>query len=78
MNPARGLRATLCPAAARPVELGVQGDRRVDQGLLGGLLAEPALAADRADRPPSGWHYSWTAAGDVLTAIVGAMVALLG
>ncbi|MFF7530304.1 DUF2254 domain-containing protein [Streptomyces bobili] len=46
--------------------------------VLGVLLAELALAADRTDWPPSGWHYSATTAGDVLTAIVGAMVALLG
>ncbi|WP_454314889.1 DUF2254 domain-containing protein [Streptomyces phaeoluteigriseus] len=46
--------------------------------VLGTLLAELALTADRTNRPPSGWHYSATTAGDVLTAIVGAMVALLG
>ncbi|MFE9740590.1 DUF2254 domain-containing protein [Streptomyces sp. NPDC006477] len=46
--------------------------------VLGALLAELALAADSADRPPSGWHYSATTASGVLTAIVGAMVALLG
>ncbi|MFI0084777.1 DUF2254 family protein [Streptomyces bobili] len=46
--------------------------------VLGVLLAELALAVDRTDWPPSGWHYSATTAGDVLTAIVGAMVALLG
>ncbi|MGW2013756.1 DUF2254 domain-containing protein [Streptomyces sp. NPDC001927] len=46
--------------------------------VLGALLAELALAVDRADRPPSGWHYSATTASGVLTAIVGAMVALLG
>ncbi|OKJ66319.1 DUF2254 domain-containing protein [Streptomyces sp. CB02261] len=46
--------------------------------VLGALLAELALAADGADRPPSGWHYSATTASGVLTAIVGAMVALLG
>ncbi|MFD3726302.1 DUF2254 domain-containing protein [Streptomyces sp. NPDC058671] len=46
--------------------------------VLGALLAELALAADAADWPPSGWHYSATTASDVLTAIVGAMVALLG
>ncbi|MEU7297960.1 DUF2254 domain-containing protein [Streptomyces exfoliatus] len=46
--------------------------------VLGALLAELALAADSAGRPPSGWHYSATTASDVLTAIVGAMVALLG
>ncbi|MEU8675438.1 DUF2254 domain-containing protein [Streptomyces sp. NPDC048560] len=46
--------------------------------VLGILLAELALTADSADWPPSGWHYSTTTASDVLTAIVGAMVALLG
>ncbi|MFD4319102.1 DUF2254 domain-containing protein [Streptomyces sp. NPDC058548] len=45
--------------------------------VLGVLLAELALAADRAGRP-SGWHYSATTASGVLAAIVGAMVALLG
>ncbi|MFD7324137.1 DUF2254 domain-containing protein [Streptomyces sp. NPDC059875] len=45
--------------------------------VLGALLAELALAADGADWP-SGWHYSATTASGVLTAIVGAMVALLG
>ncbi|MFF7178596.1 DUF2254 family protein [Streptomyces sp. NPDC008121] len=46
--------------------------------VLGALLAEVALAVDGADWPPSGWRYSATTASDVLTAIVGAMVALLG
>ncbi|MFI9769565.1 DUF2254 domain-containing protein [Streptomyces sp. NPDC052415] len=46
--------------------------------VLGVLLAELALAADGADWPPSGWNYSATTASGVLTAIVGAMVALLG
>lgn len=46
--------------------------------VLGVLLAEAALAADSANWPPSGWHYSATTASGVLTAIVGAMVALLG
>ncbi|MFF9909165.1 DUF2254 domain-containing protein [Streptomyces sp. NPDC013457] len=46
--------------------------------VLGVLLAELALAADRTDWPPSGWHYSATTASGVLSAIVGAMVALLG
>ncbi|MFG2872592.1 DUF2254 domain-containing protein [Streptomyces sp. NPDC048338] len=46
--------------------------------LLGVVLAELALAADSADWPPSGWHYSATTASGVLAAIVGAMVALLG
>ncbi|CAM5643292.1 hypothetical protein GCM10010222_58980 [Streptomyces tanashiensis] len=46
--------------------------------VLGVLLAELALVADSTDRPPSGWHYSATTASGVLSAIVGAMVALLG
>ncbi|MFF5714991.1 DUF2254 domain-containing protein [Streptomyces sp. NPDC012756] len=45
--------------------------------VLGGLLAELALATEGTDWP-SGWHYSATTASGVLTAIVGAMVALLG
>ncbi|MGV9454579.1 DUF2254 domain-containing protein [Streptomyces sp. NPDC003635] len=46
--------------------------------VLGVLLAELALAADEAEWMPGGWHYSATTASGVLTAIVGAMVALLG
>ncbi|MFJ2234777.1 DUF2254 domain-containing protein [Streptomyces sp. NPDC087859] len=46
--------------------------------VLGGTLAEWAVAADGTGWPPSGWHYSATTASGVLTAIVGAMVALLG
>ncbi|MFB7370735.1 DUF2254 domain-containing protein [Streptomyces sp. NPDC056222] len=46
--------------------------------VLGVLLAELALTADSTDWPPSGWHYSATTASGVLSAIVGAMVALLG
>lgn len=46
--------------------------------VLGVLLAEVAIAADGEDWPPSGWRYSSTTASGVLTAIVGAMVALLG
>ncbi|MEV5974739.1 DUF2254 domain-containing protein [Streptomyces sp. NPDC051921] len=46
--------------------------------VVGVLLAELALAVDNADWQPSGWHYSATTASDVLSAIVGAMVALLG
>lgn len=46
--------------------------------VLGVLLAELALAADNAEWMPGGWHYSATTASGVLTAIVGAMVALLG
>lgn len=45
---------------------------------LGVILAECAVAADGADWPPSGWRYSATTASGVLSAIVGAMVALLG
>lgn len=45
---------------------------------LGVILAECAIAADGADWPPSGWRYSATTASGVLSAIVGAMVALLG
>ncbi|WP_078613483.1 DUF2254 domain-containing protein [Streptomyces katrae] len=46
--------------------------------VFGVLLAEIAIAADGEDWPPSGWRYSSTTASGVLTAIVGAMVALLG
>ncbi|MFJ6423875.1 DUF2254 domain-containing protein [Streptomyces hydrogenans] len=46
--------------------------------VLGALLAELALTVDSTDWPPSGWHYSATTASGVLSAIVGAMVALLG
>ncbi|MGW8766343.1 DUF2254 domain-containing protein [Streptomyces sp. NPDC055815] len=46
--------------------------------VLGVLLAELALTADDSDWIPSGWHYSATTASGVLSAIVGAMVALLG
>ncbi|MFI1396373.1 DUF2254 domain-containing protein [Streptomyces sp. NPDC020681] len=46
--------------------------------VLGVILAECAIAADGADWPPSGWRYSATTASGVLSAIVGAMVALLG
>ncbi|MEV6394621.1 DUF2254 domain-containing protein [Streptomyces sp. NPDC051907] len=46
--------------------------------VLGVTLAECAIAADRADWPPSVWRYSATTASGVLSAIVGAMVALLG
>ncbi|MEY2270108.1 DUF2254 domain-containing protein [Streptomyces virginiae] len=46
--------------------------------VLGVLLAELAITADGDDWPPSGWRYSSTTASGVLTAIVGAMVALLG
>lgn len=46
--------------------------------ILGVFLAECAIAADRADWQPNGWRYSATTASGVLSAIVGAMVALLG
>jgi uncharacterized membrane protein len=44
----------------------------------GALLAQAAIWADRSVRVPSGWTYSASTASGVLTAIVGAMVALLG
>ncbi|MFE2015848.1 DUF2254 domain-containing protein [Streptomyces sp. NPDC059491] len=46
--------------------------------LLGILLAELALSVDGTDWLPGDWRYSATTASGVLTAIVGAMVALLG
>lgn len=46
--------------------------------VLGVVLAECAISADNDDWPPSGWRYSATTASGVLSAIVGAMVALLG
>ncbi|QJY47982.1 DUF2254 domain-containing protein [Pseudonocardia broussonetiae] len=46
--------------------------------LLGVVLAQVALAVDDAVRLPTGWTYSAATASGVLTAIVGAMVALLG
>ncbi|MER6997197.1 DUF2254 domain-containing protein [Streptomyces sp. NPDC000410] len=46
--------------------------------VLGVLLAEGALAAEEADWRPGGWQYSATTASSVLSAIVGAMVSLLG
>ncbi|MFF2573705.1 DUF2254 domain-containing protein [Streptomyces sp. NPDC058084] len=45
--------------------------------VLGVLLAELALLTEGTNWP-GGWHYSATTASGVLTAIVGAMVALLG
>ncbi|MFJ9811067.1 DUF2254 domain-containing protein [Streptomyces sp. NPDC101158] len=45
--------------------------------VLGVLLAELALLTEDTNWP-GGWHYSATTASGVLTAIVGAMVALLG
>ncbi|MEV6329187.1 DUF2254 domain-containing protein [Streptomyces sp. NPDC051909] len=46
--------------------------------VLGTLLAELALTADDTKWLPGDWNYSATTASGVLTAIVGAMVALLG
>jgi uncharacterized membrane protein len=46
--------------------------------VLGGLLAQAALWVDGAVRLPPEWNYSASTASGVLTAIVGAMVALLG
>ncbi|MFF4230649.1 DUF2254 domain-containing protein [Streptomyces sp. NPDC001820] len=46
--------------------------------VLGVLLAEYAVAADVSDWLPATWRYSATTASGVLSAIVGAMVALLG
>jgi uncharacterized membrane protein len=47
-------------------------------GLLGTVLAQVALVVDDAVRLPPGWNYSGSTASGVLTAIVGAMVALIG
>ena len=47
-------------------------------GLLGTVLAQVALLVDGAVRLPSAWNYSGSTASGVLTAIVGAMVALIG
>ncbi len=44
----------------------------------GALLGEVALALDDTVGIPTGWRYTATTATGVLTAIVGAMVALLG
>ncbi|GAA3080118.1 DUF2254 domain-containing protein [Pseudonocardia yunnanensis] len=44
----------------------------------GALLAQAAILADSSLRVPPGWTYSASTASGVLTAIVGAMVALLG
>lgn len=46
--------------------------------VLGVILAEWAVAADVTGWLPETWRYSATTASGVLTAIVGAMVALLG
>ncbi len=47
-------------------------------GLLGTVLAQVALLVDGAVRLPSAWNYSASTASGVLTAIVGAMIALIG
>src|SRR3954465_15379949 len=46
--------------------------------VTGALLAQAAIWADSSVRVPPGWSYSASTASGVLTAIVGAMVALLG
>ncbi|MCF3130338.1 DUF2254 domain-containing protein [Streptomyces olivochromogenes] len=46
--------------------------------VLGVVLAECAIAAHRSAWVPPGWHYSATTASGVLSAIVGAMIGLLG
>ncbi|QES52505.1 DUF2254 domain-containing protein [Streptomyces venezuelae] len=46
--------------------------------VLGVVLAEWAMSVDGAGWMPSGWDYSASTASGVLSAIVGAMVALLG
>ncbi|TXS43808.1 DUF2254 domain-containing protein [Streptomyces sp. OR43] len=46
--------------------------------VLGVVLAEWAVSADSSHWPPNGWRYSATTASGVLSAIVGAMIALLG
>ncbi|MFE5492702.1 DUF2254 domain-containing protein [Streptomyces virginiae] len=46
--------------------------------VLGVLLAQWAVSVDATDWLPAGWRYSASTAGGVLTAIVGAMIALLG
>jgi uncharacterized membrane protein len=47
-------------------------------GVVGAALAQAALWADRSVSLPSPWQYSPQTASGVLTAIVGAMVGLLG
>jgi uncharacterized membrane protein len=47
-------------------------------GLLGAVLAQVALLVDGAVRLSPDWSYSGSTASGVLTAIVGAMVALIG
>jgi len=46
--------------------------------IIGTVLAQVALLADGAVRLPPGWNYSGSTASGVLTAIVGAMIALIG
>ncbi|MEW2176009.1 DUF2254 domain-containing protein [Streptomyces sp. NPDC005406] len=46
--------------------------------VLGFVLAQWAVTAHSSDWTPSGWRYSATTATGVLSAIVGAMIALLG
>src|ERR1700755_137666 len=46
--------------------------------ISGVLLAQGAVALDSVADLPPGWHYSPATASSVLTAIVGAMIALLG
>src|SRR3954454_20401525 len=46
--------------------------------LLGALLSHGAVLLDSAVRLPPDWNYSASTASGVLTAIAGAMVALLG
>lgn len=46
--------------------------------VLGAVLAELAISAEGANWQPAGWRYSVTTASGVLSAIVGAMIALLG
>jgi hypothetical protein len=47
-------------------------------GVLGGFLAQATLWLDGVVRLPPDWTYSASTASGVLTAIAGAMVALLG
>jgi uncharacterized membrane protein len=47
-------------------------------GVLGAVLSQVALAFDGAVTLPPDWRYSASTASGVLTAIVGAMVALIG
>ncbi|WP_329312409.1 MULTISPECIES: DUF2254 domain-containing protein [unclassified Streptomyces] len=46
--------------------------------LLGALLAEWAAGVDGTDGLPGDWQYSATTASNVLSSVVGAMIALLG